>query len=137
MFSNSDYIRENLLQRMELFELPILESGDLILKAFAFKFSIVLLLCYDVLFYLNLYSSLAVANGYSICSWYWQAKPSSVIFLNACIWFVKKNWKNCFLFLAGLNFDFHGLKKKKNHKFTFTFSDIVSIHPSLFLSSFV
>ena len=98
MFSNSDYIRENLLQRMELFELPILESGDLILKAFAFKFSIVLLLCYDVLFYLNLYSSLAVANGYSICSWYWPAKPSSVIFLNVCIWFVKKKLEKLFSF---------------------------------------
>ena len=37
-------------------------------------------------------------------------------------------------FLPGLNIDFHGLKKK-NQYFTFTFSDIVSIHP--FLSSFL
>ena len=39
-------------------------------------------------------------------------------------------------FFSGLNIDFHGLKKKKNN-FTLTFSDIVSIHHALFLSSFV
>ena len=48
MFSNSEYIRENLLQRMELFELPILESEDLNLKACASKFLIVLLPCYNI-----------------------------------------------------------------------------------------
>ena len=37
-FKNSDYITENLLRRMELFGLPILESGNLNLKACAFKF---------------------------------------------------------------------------------------------------
>ena len=56
-FQNSDYIRENLLRRMELFELRILESGGLNLKVCAFKFLIVLLLCYNILFYFN-YSSL-------------------------------------------------------------------------------
>ena len=40
--------------KMELFELPILESRDLNLKACAFKFLIVLLLCYNILFYFNL-----------------------------------------------------------------------------------
>ena len=40
-------------------------------------------------------------------------------------------------FLPGLNMDFHGLKKKKDHNFTFTFSNIVSIHPSLFLGNFL
>ena len=62
-FKNSEYIRENIPGRMELFELPILKSGDLNLKAYTFKFLIVLLLCYNILFYLNLYSSLAVTNG--------------------------------------------------------------------------
>ena len=47
---------------MELFELPILKSGDLNLKAYAFKFLIVLPLCYNILVYFNLYSSLAVTN---------------------------------------------------------------------------
>ena len=58
---------------MELCELPILESVDLNLKSCAFKFLIVLLLCYDILFYFSLYSSLAVTKGlymyYSICSY--------------------------------------------------------------------
>ena len=49
-FQNSGYITENLLWRMELFELPILVSGDLNLKACAFKFLIVLFLCYNILF---------------------------------------------------------------------------------------
>ena len=51
---------------MELFELPILKSGDFNLKAYAFKFLIVLLLCYNNLLYFNLYSSLAVTNGLCI-----------------------------------------------------------------------
>ena len=46
-FKNSEYIKENLPGRMELFELPIIKSGDLSLKAYAFKFLIVLLLCYN------------------------------------------------------------------------------------------
>ena len=65
-FINSEYIRENLSGRMELFELPMLKSGDLNLKAYAFKFFIVLLLCYNILFYFNLYGSLAVTNGLCI-----------------------------------------------------------------------
>ena len=48
---------------MELCELPILESGDSDLKAGAFKILIGLLLCYNILLYFNLYSSLAVPNG--------------------------------------------------------------------------
>ena len=59
-FQNSDYIRENLLRTMELFELPILESENLNLKACTFKFLIVLLLCYNILFYFN-YSNLPLA----------------------------------------------------------------------------
>ena len=122
-------VHERLLRRMELFELPILKSGDLSLKYFAFTFLI--LLCYNILFYFNLYSSLAVANElyilsninieklkmkalqllYSIYSWYCQAKSSSLIFLNICVGFGNKNWKNCLLFPPGLNLDFHGLKK--------------------------
>ena len=62
-FQNSEYIRENLLRRMELCELPILESVDLNLKSCAFKFLIVVLLCYEILFYFSLYSSLAVTKG--------------------------------------------------------------------------
>ena len=56
-FQNSEYIRENLFRRMELFQLPIVNSGDLNLnlKACTFKFLIVLLLCYNTLFYFNLY----------------------------------------------------------------------------------
>ena len=50
-FINLEYIRENLSGRMELFELPMLKSVDLNLKAYAFKFLIVLLLCYNILFY--------------------------------------------------------------------------------------
>ena len=49
-------------ERIELFGLPILKSGDLNFKARAFKFLIVLLFCYNILFYFNLYSSLAVTN---------------------------------------------------------------------------
>ena len=76
-FQNSRYIRENLPGKMELFELPILKSGDLNLKACAFKFLIVLLLCYNILFYFNLYISLAVTNGlciYIITHQYWKVK---------------------------------------------------------------
>ena len=40
----------------------MLKSGDLNLKAYAFKFLIVLLLWYNILFYFNLYSSLAVTS---------------------------------------------------------------------------
>ena len=65
-FTNLEYIRENLPGRMELFELPILKLGDLSLKACAFKFLIALLLRYNILFYFNLYSSLAVTNGLCI-----------------------------------------------------------------------
>ena len=65
-FPNSEYIRENVRRRKELFELPILESGDFNLKACAFRFLIVLLLSYNTLFYFNLYSSLTVANGLCI-----------------------------------------------------------------------
>ena len=61
-FQNAHYIRENLPGRMELFKLPILKSGDLNLTACAFKFLTVLLLCCNILFYFNLYSSLAVTN---------------------------------------------------------------------------
>ena len=49
-FQNSEYIRENVLRRKELFELPILEFGDFNLKACAFRFLIVLLLCYNLCF---------------------------------------------------------------------------------------
>ena len=65
-FKNSEYIRENLLRRMELIELPILKCGYLNLKVYPFKFLIVLLLCYNILFYFNLFSSLAVTNGLCI-----------------------------------------------------------------------
>ena len=61
-FKNSQYIKENFPGKMELFELPILKSGDLNLKAYVFKFLIVPLLCYNILVYFNLYSSLAVTN---------------------------------------------------------------------------
>ena len=44
-FENAEHIRENLPGIKELFELPILKSGDLNLKACAFMFLIVLLLC--------------------------------------------------------------------------------------------
>ena len=47
---------------MKLFELPILESADLNLKVCAFKFLIVLLLCYNILVYFN-YSSVPVASA--------------------------------------------------------------------------
>ena len=66
-FKNSEYIRVNLPGSMELFELPILKLGDMNLKAYAFKFLIVLvLLCYKILFYFNLYSIPAVTNGLCI-----------------------------------------------------------------------
>ena len=50
------------LERMKLLELPVLKSRNLNLKACAFKSLIVLLLCYNILFYFDLYSSLAVTN---------------------------------------------------------------------------
>ena len=62
-FQNSENIRENLTGRMELFELLTLKSEDLNFKACVRKFLIVLLLCYNILFYFNLSSSLAVTNG--------------------------------------------------------------------------
>ena len=61
-FKNSKYVREMLPERIELFGLPILKSGDLNFKACTSKFLIVLLFCYNILFYFNLYSSLAVTN---------------------------------------------------------------------------
>ena len=51
---------------MELLELRISKAGDLNLKACAFTFLIVLLLCYNILFYFNLYSSPAETNGLCI-----------------------------------------------------------------------
>ena len=65
-FDNVKKCFKNLPGRMELFELSVLKSGDLNLKACAFKFLIVLLLCYNILFYFNLYSSVAVTNGLCI-----------------------------------------------------------------------
>ena len=62
-FKNSQYIKENFPGKMELFELPMLKSGDLNLKVYAFKFLIVLPPCYNIMFYFNLYCSLAVTNG--------------------------------------------------------------------------
>ena len=47
VLKTQEYIRENLPGRMELLELAILKSGAL--KTYAFKFLIVLLLCYSVL----------------------------------------------------------------------------------------
>ena len=47
---------------MKLLELPVLKSRNLNLKACAFKSLIVLFLCYNILFYFDLYSSLAVTN---------------------------------------------------------------------------
>ena len=69
MFSKFRVHRENLLWRMKLFELPILESGDLNLKALAFKLLIVLLLCY------NSNSSPAVAN---VLYQYWKDKVKAL-----------------------------------------------------------
>ena len=46
VLKTQEYIRENLPGRIELSELAILKSGDLNLKTYAFKFLIVLLLCY-------------------------------------------------------------------------------------------
>ena len=60
MFPKTQSTLETLLRGMELFELPI---GHLSLKACAFKFLIVLRLCYSIQFYFNLFSILAVANG--------------------------------------------------------------------------
>ena len=51
---------------MELIKLPILKCGYLNLKVHPFKFLIVLLLCYNILFYFNLFSSPAVTNGLCI-----------------------------------------------------------------------
>ena len=71
------YIRENQSGNIELFELPILKSGDLNLKAYAFKFLIVLLLRYNILFYSNLFGSLAETNIlciYIIKNQYWKVK---------------------------------------------------------------
>ena len=76
-FKKSEYLRENLPGRMGLFELPILKSEDLNLKAYAFTFLIALLLCYNILFYFNLLYSLAVNNGlciYNIKNQYWKVK---------------------------------------------------------------
>ena len=132
---------------MHLFELPIIESGDLDLKACAFKSYFFV----KILFYLN-YSSLPVANRlyvYIIKYQYWKFKhqsfavtvfnlQSSIIFnhlLKYLYMIRKQKWEKFFPFFSGLNMDFHGLRKKKI--LTFTFSDIVSIHPALFLGSFV
>ena len=72
-FQNSDCITENLLRRMELFELLLLESGDLHLKACAFKFLIVLLFCCTI-----------ALLQLQLCS-YFIAKLSSIIFWNISI----------------------------------------------------
>ena len=155
-FKNSEYIRENLPWRMELFELPILKFGDLNLKAHAFKFLMVLLLYYNILLYFNLYSSQGVTNGRCIyillkiniekvkikslqlfCliySWYCQTKPSSFKYLYI-IW--KQKLEKLIAFPSWFKHQFPWSKEEKNPNFTFTFSDIVSIRPSLFLSSFL
>ena len=107
VFKTQTTLEQNLFRRMKLFELPILESADLNLKVCAFKFLIVLLLCYNVLVYFN-YSSVPVASAiyvyillniniekllYSIYIWYCQAKSSSIIFLNTTIRFANNNRK--------------------------------------------
>ena len=48
MFQNSDYITENLTSKNGAVQLPLLESADLNLRACAFKFLIVLFLCYNI-----------------------------------------------------------------------------------------
>ena len=105
VFKTQTTLEQNLFRRMKLFELPILESADLNLKVCAFKFLIVLLLCYNILVYFN-YSSVPVASAiyvyillniniekllYSIYSWYCRAKSSSMIFLNTSIRFANNN----------------------------------------------
>ena len=107
VFKTQTTLQQNLFRRMKLFELPILESADLNLKVCAFKFLIVLLLCYNILVYFN-YSSVPVASAiyvyillniniekllYSIYSWYCRAKSSSIIFLNTSIRFANNNRK--------------------------------------------
>ena len=62
VFKTQTTLEQNLFRRMKLFGLPILESADLNLKVCAFKFLIVLLLCYNVLVYFN-YSSVPVASA--------------------------------------------------------------------------
>ena len=141
-----------------MFELPILKSGDLNLKAYAFNFLIVLLLCFNILFYFNLCSSLPVTNGlfiYIIKHQYWKVEnwifavnvfnlqllvPSWVIFCHLfkylyIIW--KQKSEKLFPFYSWFKHCFPWSKEEKNHNFTFTFSDIASILPSLFLSSFL
>ena len=113
VFKTQTTLEQNLFRRIKLFELPNLESADLNLEVCAFKFLIVLLLCYNILVYFN-YSSLPVAIAlyvyillsisiekllYSIYSWYCQANPSSIIFLNISIWFANNNRKNCQVWL--------------------------------------
>ena len=105
VFKTQTTLEQNLFRRMKLFELPILDSADLNLKVCAFKFLIVLLLCYNILVYFN-YSSVPVASAiyvyillniniekllYSIYSWYCRAKSSSMIFLNTSIRFANNN----------------------------------------------
>ena len=107
VFKTQTTLEQNLFRRMKLFELPILESADLNLKVCAFKFLIVLLLCYNILVYFN-YSSVPVASAiyvyillniniekllYSIYSWYCRAKSSSIIFLNTSTRFANNNRK--------------------------------------------
>ena len=107
VFKTQTTLEQNLFRRMKLFGLPILESADLNLKVCAFKFLIVLLLCYNILVYFN-YSSVPVASAiyvyillniniekllYSIYSWYCRAKSSSIIFLNTSIRFANNNRK--------------------------------------------
>ena len=107
VFKTQTTLEQNLFRRMKLFELPILESADLNLKVCAFKFLIVILLCYNILVYFN-YSSVPVASAiyvyillniniekllYSIYSWYCRAKSSSIIFLNTSIRFANNNRK--------------------------------------------
>ena len=83
-FKNSGYIGENLPGRIELFELPTLKSGDLNLKVYTFKFLIVLILCYNILFYINLSNSLAVANG--LCIYILLKINTEKLKLNLCIY---------------------------------------------------
>ena len=113
VFKTQTTLEQNLFRRMKLFELPILESADLNLKVCAFKFLIVLLLCYNILVYFN-YSSVPVASAiyvyillniniekllYSIYSWYCRAKSSSIIFLNTSIRFANNNRKKNLVWL--------------------------------------
>ena len=83
-YQNSEYSRRNLLRKMELFELRILESRNLSFKAHNFDFLMILFFCSTNRFSFNLHIILTETSIFSayyfLLFWqYWNLKRIKVL----------------------------------------------------------